>query len=84
MLFLQFARTLICQGTLAPVTQLVVPTLWAHDAALSLYPLPDLIVIGDTSSGFNASLYDCLVINTVSITISIKRIHEHIIYVCTS
>ncbi|XP_026478828.1 DNA polymerase epsilon subunit 2-like [Ctenocephalides felis] len=61
-----FARTLICQGTLAPVTQLVVPTLWAHDAALSLYPLPDLIVIGDTSSGFNASLYDCLVINTGS------------------
>lgn len=63
---LQFARTLICQGTLAPFTQLVLPTYWDFDSALSLYPLPDLIVVGDGSTDFQTKHHDCSVINTGS------------------
>lgn len=62
----QFARTLICQGTLAPFTQLVLPTYWDFDSALSLYPLPDLIVVGDGSNDFQKTHGECTVVNTGS------------------
>lgn len=62
----QFARTLICQGTLAPFTQLVMPTYWDFDSALSLYPLPDLLVIGDNSADFQKAQGECNVVNTGS------------------
>lgn len=61
-----FVRTLLCQGTLAPFTQLVLPTFWDFDASLSLYPLPDLIVIGDNSTDFQRTHNDCTVVNTGS------------------
>ncbi|CRK99430.1 CLUMA_CG012639, isoform A [Clunio marinus] len=61
-----FARTLICQGTLAPFTQLVMPTYWDFDPALSLYPLPDLIVMGDKTTDFQKIHSDCIIINTGS------------------
>lgn len=63
---LQFARTLICQGTLTPFTQLVMPTHWDFDSALSLYPLPDLVVIGDNSTDFQKFHGECCVVNTGS------------------
>jgi hypothetical protein len=62
----QFARTLISQGTLSPLHPIAQPIFWQYDAALSLYPLPDLIVIGDPSKGFQTTFRDCTVMNTVS------------------
>ncbi|XP_037034070.1 DNA polymerase epsilon subunit 2 [Bradysia coprophila] len=61
-----FARTLICQGNLTPLCQITLPTYWQFDAALSLYPLPDLVVIGDPSQGFHTTQQGCAVINTGS------------------
>lgn len=62
----QFARTLICQATLAPLTPIAMPTYWDHDCALSLYPLPDVIVIGDPSQAFDTIQQGCTIINSVS------------------
>lgn len=42
------------------------PTYWDYDAALSLYPLPDLIVIGDNSTEFHKTHNECTVVNTGS------------------
>lgn len=62
----QFTRTLISQGTLAPFHPITLPILWDFDASLLLYPLPDLIVIGDPSNAFHTKHHDCTVINTGS------------------
>lgn len=56
----------MCQSTLAPFTQIVLPTYWDYDDALSLYPLPDLVVIGDNSQEFTRNHGECHVINTGS------------------
>ncbi|XP_050069573.1 DNA polymerase epsilon subunit 2 [Anopheles maculipalpis] len=61
-----FARTIINQSTLAPLTPIAFPTHWSYDAALSLYPLPDLIVIGDPCQGFHTTEHDCTVMNVGS------------------
>ncbi|XP_053670242.1 DNA polymerase epsilon subunit 2 [Anopheles nili] len=61
-----FARTLINQGTLAPLTPIAFPTHWNYDAALSIYPLPDLIVIGDPCQGFHITEQECTVMNVGS------------------
>lgn len=63
----QFARTLICQGTLVPLNQNTLPIYWDMDCALSLYPLPDLIVIGDPSKPFETNHQGCSVVNVVSV-----------------
>ncbi|XP_058812218.1 DNA polymerase epsilon subunit 2 [Topomyia yanbarensis] len=61
-----FARTLISQGTLAPLHPIALPVHWNYDAALSLYPLPDLIVVGDPCQGFQTTEQECTVMNTGS------------------
>ncbi|ETN60561.1 DNA polymerase epsilon subunit 2 [Anopheles darlingi] len=61
-----FARTLISQGTLAPLHPIAFPTHWSYDAALSLYPLPDLVVIGDPCQAFQTTEQDCTVMNVGS------------------
>uniref|UniRef100_A0A182REB2 DNA polymerase epsilon subunit n=1 Tax=Anopheles funestus TaxID=62324 RepID=A0A182REB2_ANOFN len=61
-----FARTIIHQSTIAPLTPIAFPTHWNYDAALSLYPLPDLIVIGDPCQGFHTTEQDCTVMNVGS------------------
>jgi DNA polymerase epsilon subunit 2 len=40
-------NTLICQSHLCPLPFHIRPIAWAHDAALRLYPLPQLIITGD-------------------------------------
>lgn len=42
------------------------PIYWDMDAALTLYPLPDLVVIGDPSKPFETEHQGCTVVNTVS------------------
>uniref|UniRef100_A0A182M5M8 DNA polymerase II subunit 2 n=1 Tax=Anopheles culicifacies TaxID=139723 RepID=A0A182M5M8_9DIPT len=61
-----FAKTIVNQSTLAPLTPIAFPTHWNHDAALSLYPLPDLIVIGDPCQGFHITEQGCTVMNVGS------------------
>ncbi|XP_059610878.1 DNA polymerase epsilon subunit 2 [Phlebotomus argentipes] len=60
------ARTLVCQGSLAPMHMNVMPILWHYDAALSLYPLPDLVVLGDSSKSFSTQLQSCTILNVGS------------------
>lgn len=61
-----FARTLICQGHLAPIHPIAMPVHWDYDAALWLYPLPDLVVIGDSCQSFSTAQHGCTVLNTGS------------------
>lgn len=42
------------------------PTYWDFDDALSLYPLPDLLVVGDNSTDFQKTHAECTVVNTGS------------------
>lgn len=44
----------------------MLPTYWDFDSSLSLYPLPDLIVIGDNSTDFTKTHNECTVVNTGS------------------
>lgn len=71
---LQFARTLICQGTLTPLSQNTMPIYWNMDASLALYPLPDLIVVGDPSKPFEIQHQGCTVVNAVRIFVKYKII----------
>lgn len=41
------------------------PIYWNMDASLALYPLPDLIVVGDPSKPFEIQHQGCTVVNTV-------------------
>ena len=63
--FLQFAKTLICQGHLCPLPLHVAPVYWAYDNALRLYPIPDLIVCADKYDPFSESQMDTHVVNPV-------------------
>lgn len=41
------------------------PIYWNMDSSLALYPLPDLIVVGDPSKPFEIQHHGCTVVNTV-------------------
>ncbi|KAF7991976.1 hypothetical protein HCN44_010777 [Aphidius gifuensis] len=62
-LYEHYARTMVCQSHLAPMTLPVVPVYWKHDHALQLFPTPDLIVVADSSQSYTTSYADCKVIN---------------------
>jgi DNA polymerase epsilon subunit 2 len=57
------ARTLCCQGHLAPLPLHTAPIYWDFDRSLSLYPLPDLVVVADKFKPFTAQHLDCQVVN---------------------
>lgn len=59
------ARTIASQSHLAPLPLHVLPVFWSHDAALRLYPLPDLVVIADRYKAYNCTVVDCNIINPV-------------------
>lgn len=58
-----FAKTLICQAHLAPLSLNVCPVYWEYDAALRIYPCPDVIVCADQQKSFSAKYNDCHVLN---------------------
>lgn len=66
----QFARTIISQAHLAPLPLSVCPVYWTMDAALQIYPLPDLIVTADKFNSFATSHMECQVMNPVSFNIN--------------
>ncbi|PSN37360.1 DNA polymerase epsilon subunit 2 [Blattella germanica] len=51
-----FSKTILGQAHLAPLPLSVCPLYWSHDAALQLYPLPDLVVVADQSNSFTTEL----------------------------
>ncbi|XP_017138625.1 DNA polymerase epsilon subunit 2 [Drosophila miranda] len=61
-----FSRTIVCQGHLVPIHPIAMPVHWDYDPALWLYPLPDLIVMGDSCQSFSSTQHGCTVLNTGS------------------
>lgn len=60
-------KTILSQSYLTPVPLSVCPVYWSEGAALTIYPLPDVLVVADQRSPFNINLKECLVFNPVSI-----------------
>jgi len=58
-----FAKTITCQGHLAPLPLHTSPVYWDFDRSMYLYPLPDLVVTADKFQPFTAQNLDCKVIN---------------------
>lgn len=59
-----FSRTILSQGHLAPLPLANCPVHWDYDRSLWLYPLPDLVVIGDKLDHFtNEPINGCSVVN---------------------
>ncbi len=62
----QFVKTILSQGHLTPLPLHVRPVYWQYDHALWLYPLPDLVVLGDKCDPFSETLGGCTVTNVGS------------------
>ena len=62
----KFTKTIISQGTLAPMSLVSFPVYWSFSHSLDLYPLPDLIVVSDQSISFTEKYLDCTVTSPVS------------------
>jgi DNA polymerase epsilon subunit 2 len=56
-------RTIISQGHLVPLPLNAITVHWDFDYALSLYPLPDLVVIGDKAEAYQGQYKGCQLIN---------------------
>ncbi|XP_063918780.1 DNA polymerase epsilon subunit 2-like [Zophobas morio] len=56
-------RTIISQGHLAPLPLNALTVHWDFDHALSLYPLPDLVVIGDKAESYQGKYKGCQLMN---------------------
>ncbi|XP_072385844.1 DNA polymerase epsilon subunit 2 isoform X1 [Diabrotica undecimpunctata] len=64
-------RTIISQGHLCPLSLTALPVQWDFDYCMRLYPLPDLVVIGDKYESYNENNKDCRVINPVEPTVEL-------------
>lgn len=58
-----FVKTILSQGHLCPLPIHSRPVYWMLDHALWLYPLPDLVVIGDKCDPYSTTSADCQVVN---------------------
>lgn len=58
-----FAKTIFSQAHLCPLPLHSRPVYWAFDHALQLYPLPDLVVIGDKCDPFTVTTGECTLTN---------------------
>ena len=59
-----FARTILAQGHLAPLPLANCPVHWDFDRSMWLYPVPDLVVIGDKLDHFTSEkINGCTVVN---------------------
>jgi len=59
-------RTILSQAHLCPLPLHVRPVYWMYDHAHWLYPLPDLVVLGDKCDPFSETLNKCTVANVGS------------------
>lgn len=62
-LFNHFAKSIISQSHLAPLTLSASPVYWKHDHALRLHPTPDLIVVADRYEPYSTVYSNCHVTN---------------------
>lgn len=58
-----FTKTILSQAHLCPLPLHARPIYWMYDHALRLYPLPDVVVIGDKCDPFTVMANDCTVTN---------------------
>ena len=59
-----FGKTLVSQGHLTPLPQHICPCYWDYDRSMWIYPLPDIVVIGDKFDPFTTeSIQGCTLIN---------------------
>lgn len=56
-------QTLCDQAHLCPLPLTVQPVYWPYDHALRLYPLPDLLILGDRYQEYDHTYADCKVCN---------------------
>ncbi|XP_043477041.1 DNA polymerase epsilon subunit 2 [Leptopilina heterotoma] len=58
-----YAKSIVCQSHLVPLTLQATPIYWKYDHALQLFPTPDLIVVADSFSSYKTEFSKCHVIN---------------------
>ena len=61
-----FTKTILSQAHLCPLPLHARPVYWSFDHALQIYPLPDLVVIGDKCDPFTVSSDETTITNTGS------------------
>ena len=76
-----FLKTIISQAHMCPLPLHARPLYWMYDHALELYPLPDLVVIGDKCDPFTVSAHECTIANPGSFS---KSGFEFKVYIPTS
>lgn len=74
-------KTLLSQAHLCPLPLHVRPVYWRYDHALRLYPLPDLVVLGDKCDPFTDTQDDCTITNVGSF---VKSKFEFKVYIPSS
>lgn len=62
-IFDHYAKSIICQSHLTPLSLSVIPIYWKYDHTLQLYPTPDLIVAADQFEAFATTYSNCQVVN---------------------
>lgn len=70
-------RTIISQGHLCPLSINALPVHWDFDYTLHLYPLPDLVIIGDKSDMYQGEYKGCQIVNPVSSTSKTKAVSSY-------
>ena len=76
-----FLRTILSQAHLCPLPLHVRPVYWLYDHALRLYPLPDLVVLGDKCDPYAETSNGCTVTNVGSF---VRSKFEFKVYIPTS
>ncbi|KAJ2490954.1 DNA-directed DNA polymerase epsilon, subunit B [Coemansia sp. RSA 2050] len=56
-------RTVVDQGHLCPLPQRVRPVYWAHDHAMRIYPIPDVLILADRFDSYSINYEGCHCIN---------------------
>ena len=62
-----YLHTVLSQSHLTPFTLDTVPVYWEYDAALSLYPLPDVLFVLDGGAPLDVTLAGCIFVNPGSL-----------------
>ncbi|EKX36479.1 DNA polymerase epsilon subunit B, partial [Guillardia theta CCMP2712] len=57
------AKTILCQGHLCPLPLHVAPIDWNYDHALRMYPLPNVLILGDKASAYTITFKSTQVAN---------------------
>lgn len=67
---LQLTNTIISQGHLCPIALNALTVHWDFDYCMRLYPLPDLVVIGDKAEMYEGINTKCTIVNPVILCVT--------------